>query len=130
MKSRTEAVHQSPSRFGKRIIISVITILAILAVSLFLLGRNYLKESLKPLNPSSTQVVNVKVPLGASNRKIGSILQQKKIVRNGLVFNYYVKSHDVKNLRAGYYKLSPSMSLERITRALVTGGTRRPVSRP
>lgn len=89
-----------------------------------------MKESLKPLKPHSDEIIEVKVPLGASDRKIGSLLQQRKVVRNGLAFNYYIKSHDVKNLKAGYYWLSPSMSLKKITNQLRTGGTKRPVRHP
>ncbi|XIF20318.1 MAG: hypothetical protein AJITA_01061 [Acetilactobacillus jinshanensis] len=118
MKSQTNLAHRPPSRFGKKIIISVIVILIILGICVCLVGRNYMKESLRPLNSHSDQVINVKVPLGASDRKIGSLLQQQKVVRNGLAFNYYIKSHNVKNLKAGYYKLSPSMSLKQITHHL------------
>ncbi|QBP18654.1 endolytic transglycosylase MltG [Acetilactobacillus jinshanensis] len=130
MNSQTNSAHRPPSRFGKKIIVSVIVILVILGFCLFLLGRNYMKESLKPLKPHSDEIIEVKVPLGASDRKIGSLLQQRKVVRNGLAFNYYIKSHDVKNLKAGYYWLSPSMSLKKITNQLRTGGTKRPVRHP
>lgn len=127
LRSQINPVHHSPSRFGKKIIVSVIVILIVLGLCLFLLGRNYMRASLKPIKPTSHQVINIQVPLGASDRKIGSLLQQHKVVRNGLVFNYYIKSHNVKNLKAGHYKLSPSMSLKQITHHLQRGGTKHPV---
>lgn len=117
-----------PNRsLGHRIIISVINILAILIVATGLLGYRYFQEALKPMNPQNTQVSQVHIPLGASNKQIGSILQNKKIVKSGMVFDYYVKSNNMSNFRAGYYQLKPSMSLKKIAQQLQKGGTDQPI---
>ncbi len=125
MKSQLGMSNQSTSRFGKKIIVSVIVILVLLAFVLFFLGRSYLQSSLHPLKSRSSRVTLVKVPMGASDRRIGSILQQHRVIKNGLTFSYYVKSHHVRNLKAGEYRLSPTMSLDRIARILRTGRSER-----
>ena len=109
-----------PNRsLGRKIIISVISILVLLAVAIGLLGYHYFQEALKPMNPQNTNVTQVHIPLGASNKQIGSILQNKKIVRSGMVFDYYVKSNKMSDFRAGYYQLKPSMALKTIAKRVV-----------
>ncbi|MSE22604.1 ABC transporter substrate-binding protein, partial [Lactobacillus parabuchneri] len=90
---------------GRRIIISVITLLVILAATIGLMGYRYFQDALNPLDPQDTKVTQVHIPLGASNKQIGSILQNKKSVKSGMVFDYYVKSNNMANFRAGYYQL-------------------------
>ena len=125
---RSQSKNEKISRLGKKIIITVVITLLILGLVLLLMGRNYLKSSLKPLDSSNHRIVQVKIPVGASDRKIGSILQNRRVVRNGLMFSYYVKSRNVQNLKAGYYQLSPSMSLKRVSELLRIGGANRPIS--
>ncbi len=60
-------------------------------------------------------------------KKIGSILQDDKIVKSGMVFNYYVKSHNFSDFRAGYYQLKPSMTLNQIAKELQKGGSSEPI---
>lgn len=117
-----------PNRsLGRKIIISVISILVLLAVAIGLLGYHYFQEALKPMNPQNTNVTQVHIPLGASNKQIGSILQNKKIVRSGMVFDYYVKSNNMSDFRAGYYQLKPSMALKTIAKRLQRGGSDQPI---
>ncbi|EEI23454.1 endolytic transglycosylase MltG [Lentilactobacillus hilgardii] len=117
-----------PNRsLGRKIIISVIAILIILAVSISFLGYRYFQEALKPMNPQNTNVTQVHIPLGASNKQIGSILQNKKVVKSGMVFDYYVKSNNMSEFRAGYYQLKPAMSLKTIAKQLQKGGSDQPI---
>ncbi|GHP12895.1 aminodeoxychorismate lyase [Lentilactobacillus fungorum] len=117
-----------PNRsLGRRIIISVITLIIVLAVTIGFMGYHYFQEALKPLNPKDNQVKQVHIPLGASNKQIGSILQNQKIVKSGMVFDYYVKSNNMANFRAGYYQLTPAMSLKKIAVRLQRGGTDQPI---
>ncbi len=112
---------------GHKIIISVITILVLLALTIGFLGYRYFQEALKPLDTQNTNVTQIHIPLGASNKQIGSILQNKRIVKSGMVFDYYVKSNNMSNFRAGYYQLKPSMSLKTIAKQLQRGGSDQPI---
>ncbi|WP_286136900.1 endolytic transglycosylase MltG [Philodulcilactobacillus myokoensis] len=115
------------SSFGRKIIISIIVILIVLIFCVLFMGHSYLKASLKPLNSNNHSKIQIDVPMGASDRKIGSILQNQNIVRSGMVFNYYVKAHNISDFRAGYYELSPSMSLQQIANILRRGGSSLPL---
>ncbi|EHO51189.1 endolytic transglycosylase MltG [Lentilactobacillus kisonensis] len=123
----TERTPKPNRSLGRRIIISVITLIVILAVTIGFMGYHFFQKALKPLNPQDTAVKQVHIPLGASNKQIGSILQNQKIVKSGMVFDYYVKSNNMANFRAGYYQLTPAMSLKKISVRLQQGGTDQPI---
>nr|WP_235995076.1 endolytic transglycosylase MltG [Secundilactobacillus yichangensis] len=112
---------------GQKIITGVVSILAVLLVISGIVFYHYFQSALKPLDPKSEEVVQVDIPMGASSKQIGSILQDKKIVKNGSVFNYYVKSHNYSGLRAGYYQLKASMTLNQVAKRLQQGGTSEPI---
>ncbi|WP_408641003.1 endolytic transglycosylase MltG [Secundilactobacillus angelensis] len=112
---------------GQKIITGVVSILVVLLVISGVVFYRYFQSALKPLNPKSQEVVQVDIPMGASSKRIGSILQDKKIVKNGSVFNYYVKSHNYSNFRAGYYQLKASMTLNQVAKRLQQGGTSEPI---
>nr|WP_089108417.1 endolytic transglycosylase MltG [Secundilactobacillus mixtipabuli] len=112
---------------GQKIITGVVSVLALLLIISGVVFYNYFHSALKPLNPKSQEVVQVDIPMGASSKQIGSILQDKKIVKNGSVFNYFVKSHNYTNFRAGYYQLKASMTLNQVAKRLQQGGTSEPI---
>ncbi len=112
---------------GQKIITGVVSILAVLLIISGVVFYNYFQSALKPLDPKSSEVVQVDIPMGASSKRIGSILQDKKIVKNGSVFNYYVKSHNYADFRAGYYQLNASMTLNQVAKRLQQGGTSEPI---
>ncbi|MHA8138383.1 endolytic transglycosylase MltG [Lactobacillaceae bacterium Scapto_B20] len=114
---------QANSKFGKKIILWIISILIILFVSIVVLSHNYIKTSLKPLDPNNHNKTEINIPMGASDKKIGSILQDSGIVKSGFVFDYYVKAHNITNFRSGYYEFAPSMSLDEISNLLKKGGS-------
>ncbi len=123
----TPPVKKKKMTTGHKIIAGVLTILVILLITMGIGFYQYFQSALKPLNPKSTEVVQVNIPMGASNTKIGSILQDKKIVKSGTVFNYFVKSHDYANFRAGYYQLTASMTLKQVAKQLQQGGSSEPI---
>lgn len=124
---KTNDFEKKHSNLGKKISLSIIAILVVLGTCIFIVGHQYVKESLKPLNPKNNDLIQVQIPLGASDKKIGSILQDSKIVKSGLVFDYFVNSHNYADLKAGYYELSPSMSLQTIADRLTKGGSDQPL---
>ncbi|TPR25483.1 endolytic transglycosylase MltG [Apilactobacillus micheneri] len=112
---------------GRKISFTIIGILIILGCFIFFLGHQYLNRSLQPLNSHDKSVVQINIPMGASDKKIGSILQDQNIVKSGMVFDYFVNSHHYSNLKAGYYEFSPSMSLDLIAKKLEKGGSAQPL---
>lgn len=109
----------------------VLIIVAVLVLTLSIAGfyaYRYFTSSLKPLDSSNEKLVQVEIPQGSSSKQIGQILEKNKIIKSGLVFSYYVKMNNKANFQAGYYQMSPSMTLEAITNSLEEGGTDEPVS--
>jgi len=86
----------------------------------------YVTSALKPLNTASKQEIEVEIPKGSSISKIGEILEDKGIVKNGTIFSFYVKMKS-KNLQAGTYLLNPSMNVEGVIAEMSSGNVHRPV---
>ncbi|MFT8458504.1 MAG: endolytic transglycosylase MltG [Liquorilactobacillus ghanensis] len=113
---------QTTNSLAKRIVIGIICLIVILLVVIGLQAYHYFKEAMQPLDPHSERVTEVKIPIGSTNKQIGSILEDKKIIKSGFVFDYYVKKHNLNQFRAGYYEFKPSMTLGKIAKKLEKGG--------
>lgn len=113
---------------AKKIIIGVIALIAVLVVLVGAFGYNYVKTALQPLDRDSNKQVEVKIPVGSTNKQIGAILEEKKVIKSGFVFDYYVRTNKLASFKAGYYELKPSMSLATIAKELQKGGASQPLS--
>lgn len=129
--SRTETAKNSHAKKRKksanRIIHWTIGLLIIVFLFFCFLGYRFVQKSLKPLDPTSNENIEVKIPIGSTNKQIGDILQKKHVIRSGFVFNYYVKSKRLGAFKAGYYDFKPSMSLATISNELQKGGSSTPI---
>ncbi|EHJ52993.1 putative aminodeoxychorismate lyase [Streptococcus macacae NCTC 11558] len=105
------------------VIISLIIIL-LLATGIF--GYFYVSSAIKPLDTKSTKYIQVEIPSGSGNKKIGKILEKAGLIKNGTIFSYYVKFRNYGNLQSGYYNFQKSMSVDDIAKALKLGGTTTP----
>lgn len=108
---------------GRRIMFGVILLIVIMVGVVASVGYHYFESAKKPLDPKSTKVVEVKIPIGSTNKQIGSILEERKVIKSGFVFDYYAKTSKRSGFKAGYYRLKPSMSLSRIADELEKGGS-------
>lgn len=113
---------------AKKIITGVIALIAVLVVLVGAFGYNYVKTALQPLDKTSNKRIEVKIPVGSTNKQIGAILEEKKVIKSGFVFDYYVKTNKFASFKAGYYELKPSMSLATIAKELQKGGASQPLS--
>ncbi len=111
---------------GRRIMFGVILLIVIMVGVVASVGYHYFESAKKPLDPKSTKVVEVKIPIGSTNKQIGSILEERKVIKSGFVFDYYAKTSKRSGFKAGYYRLKPSMSLSRIADELEKGGSNHP----
>lgn len=101
--------------------IVVLTLLVVLSVSGYSFYR-YVTESLAPFDKSDKEVVFVEVPIGSSNKMIGNILEEHKIIKDGTIFNFFTKFNNYSGFQAGRYQFSPSMTLDEISQQLKEGG--------
>ncbi|MGX7420093.1 endolytic transglycosylase MltG [Carnobacterium gallinarum] len=113
---------EKESNMVRKIVLSIISVLVVLLVILGLVGYSYVTSSLKPLDPKSEKKLSVEVPIGSTSKEIAKILEDKKIIKSALVFNYYVKTQNAADFLAGFYEFSPSMTLDTIIKDLQKGG--------
>nr|WP_237579055.1 endolytic transglycosylase MltG [Enterococcus sp. CU12B] len=120
-KSRRSQRRKEDRVVGRIVTIVVLTLVIVGGVFGFSTYR-YVTSSLKPLDASNKETVVVNIPSGSSNKAIGEILESDKIIKSGMVFNYYTKFNNLSNFQAGKYKMSPSMTLDEIGELLQNGG--------
>lgn len=109
----------------------VAIVLAALLISIVVFGFSfyrYWKSGLQPLNKNDDQLKQVHIPYRSSTKDIGSILEKDKVIKSGFVFSYYVKMNNLTDFQAGYYQMSPDMTLNQIASMLQEGGTDEPVA--
>lgn len=100
-----------------------VVVLALVVVGLIfgIVTYNYVKSSIKPLDPNSEESIAVTIPNDSSNKMIGEILEEENVINSGMVFNYYMKFNNQDGFQAGEYVFSPSMTLNEIAESLKNG---------
>ncbi len=113
-------------RIVSRIVLIVASVL-ILVIAIFgFTFYKYVNAGLQPLDKKNTKLVQVHIPEDSSNKKIANILEDSKVIKSGLVFNYYAKFKNLTDFQAGYYQMAPDMTLDEIGALLREGGTAEP----
>lgn len=118
---------QKNKTFANRIVRGVLLLIVVLLVFLGIIGYRYFESAKQPLNPNSSKVIDVKIPIGSTSKQIGSILENEKIIKSGFVFDYYVKAKKFSQFKAGYYGFKQSMTLKQIALKLEKGGASEPL---
>lgn len=107
-------------RIIRQVLIYLISILIVISSVYALITFAY-NEYLKPVDARSEELIDVEIPSGSSLSKISEILYEKGLIRNKTVFKLFVDlSDNTSKLRAGKYKLSPSMSMAQIMDELLS----------
>ncbi|MDF2558486.1 MAG: mltG [Bacillales bacterium] len=81
----------------------------------------YINSALKPVNPDNKKMKKIEIPMGSGPTTISMILEKKGIVKNAKIYKYYLKFKNESGFMAGTYKLSPSMTLDQITKEIKSG---------
>ena len=93
------------------------------AVVVLAFGSLYVwyRQQLTPLATETTSI-SVTIPTGSSTKQIATQLEQQKIIKNALVFEWYVRLNNLRDsLQAGVYALDPSQSVQQISAILSNG---------
>ncbi|MFA6190026.1 MAG: endolytic transglycosylase MltG [Candidatus Staskawiczbacteria bacterium] len=102
-------------KFFEKISSTVITILVLIVI--FIILQIYL-----PINPTSHENIVFTVEKGWSDDQIASKLEELKIIRSSLFFQFYaIVSLKHSSLQAGEYNISPKMSTYTIVNKMAKG---------
>lgn len=112
---------RNEAKIIRRIVAIIALIFVILLGGTALGGFIYIKSALKPLDAKNNEETEIEVPIGSSASTIGKLLEEEKIIKNATVFKYYVKLNNISGFQAGTYRLTPSMTMEEISKTLQTG---------
>jgi len=104
-----------------KIVLIVVLVFLVIGGILGFSAYRYVTSSLQPLDPDDTEKVTIVIPSGSSNKAIGEILEDKNIIKSGMIFNYYTKFNNLTGFQAGTYHFSPNMTLEAISEQLQNG---------
>ncbi|MGL5899716.1 MAG: endolytic transglycosylase MltG [Lactobacillaceae bacterium] len=100
----------------------IIGILAVVIIITGIMLFKYVETSLKPVNPESSKIIKVKIPVGSTNKNIAHILEEKNIIKSATVFNMYVKTNNISDFKAGIYDFKQSDTIKQISSKLQEGG--------
>ncbi|MBM6619684.1 endolytic transglycosylase MltG [Bacillus suaedaesalsae] len=112
--------HKEAKLVRRIVLISTIVIFLIIG-SVITFGYLYIKSALEPVDPKDKKPIEVTIPIGSSSRKIASILEENKVIKDDKVFRYYVKFKNESGFMAGDYKLNQSMTFDEIIASLKSG---------
>lgn len=127
-RSRRETVKPAKKKKKSRLkgfLVTVLVLLILFGAGGFF-GLRYAESALQPVDPNSKQYMTVQIPDGSNAQEIGSTLEKSGVIKNGLVFTFYVKYKNYNELKSGYYNLQKSMSVEDVIKELQKGGTPEP----
>ncbi len=99
------------------IVIILVVILIVGIISAFL----YIRSGLQPVDEDSTETIEMSIEQGYSASDIGDLLESEGIVKNGTMFELYLRLNSISSYQAGTYQMSPAMDFEQIARTLETG---------
>ncbi len=99
------------------IVIALVVVLIVGAIFAFL----YIRNGLQPVDEDSKETVELSIESGYSAGDIGDILEEQGIVKNGFMFELYLRLNSISSYQAGTYQMSPAMDFEQIARTLESG---------
>src|SRR5699024_4599348 len=105
----------------RKIVLIIILVLLLIFIIAGITGYKMVKSSLKPVDPDSTEKVEVEIPLGSSTSDIASILEENDIINNALIFRFYIKFKNESDFQAGDYTFTKSMTYNEIIQSLQSG---------
>ncbi len=112
---------RSNDRALKKMLIILGAIVVISGIGIVIGARQYFTTNLKPVG-GSQQSKNITIPSGYSLKQTSALLKSEGMIRNGNVFEQYVRSVDASDkIKAGTYELSPQYSVQEIVTIITEG---------
>lgn len=113
-----DAPKRSKKKTILRILIGLIVVVLLAALALVV----WYKMELMAVASQSTDKVQIQIASGSTPTQMGQLLEEKKLIRSGFVFDFYTRISGTRmKLQAGTYSFSPTESTEQIVATLVSG---------
>jgi len=106
----------------KKIVAGIVIIFVSLLIILGIVGYIFYNSALEPINAESDEVVEVTIPSGSTRADIARTLEEDGVIESAFVFNTHVRINDETGFQAGYFEMSPSMSVPEVVDYLQQGG--------
>lgn len=100
-----------------KILIIISSLVALTLLIFVVLSINFLA----PVDKKSEEVIEFNVPTGMGKNQIADELEKAGLIKNALFFKFYIKFNSDKELYAGTYNISKSMSVDEIIDTLNKG---------
>lgn len=105
-----------------RIVRWIIITILVLSIFAMIFAYFFITGNLKAIEPGSSEIKEVTIPIGSSSSDVAQILQDNQIIKHAEIFTYYLKFNNKKELQAGHYQFSPSMDADQVIETLQEGG--------
>ena len=113
-KVNKENNNKSKKIGANKIILIICGIVIVLLVS-FIVASDYY---LSPVDKKTNEIIKFEIKNNTGKNKIADDLEKAGLIKNATVFKIYIKLNSNKELYAGTYNLSKSMSVDDIIYAL------------
>jgi UPF0755 protein len=123
MNSQTEVIYRRhrEAKIVRKIVFITLLLIIISIGTVGTSGYLYVKSSFEPIDSGSKKKIDVTIPIGSSTTAIGKILEENGLIKNHLIFKYFVKYKNETGFQAGDYALTKSMSMQEIIDSLKDG---------
>ncbi|RSL31582.1 endolytic transglycosylase MltG [Salibacterium salarium] len=112
---------EKQAKVVRKIIFITLAILVVVIAAVSIGGYLYISSALEPADEQSDESINIEIPIGSNAAAIGEILEEEGVIKNGTIFQYYVRYNNESGFQAGEYELSPSMDIDQIIQELKEG---------
>ncbi|MBE0447068.1 MAG: endolytic transglycosylase MltG [Actinobacteria bacterium] len=107
------------SSIAKKVVAAavLVVLMGAVAIAAFIAWDGYMNRREVPPRP-----VSVKIDEGMTATQIANILEDKKVIKNAIVFRFIVKKQGVgENFKPGEYELKTDMAYDEVIKILVEG---------
>ena len=117
------------SRKGNgRLVILFLILIALIAGGVSFVMSYQDKRDYSALNSQDKKNKQVKIKDGENSEEIANKLDKAGLIRSKKAFMHYLSSHNISNLKSGYYLFAPSDSVSAIVKTLRQGGASAPLN--
>lgn len=101
---------------GPKLIIRIIIPILLFIIIFFIMYMNGISKV-----SNNESIMSFEVPQGSTYITLAESLKTKNLIKSEFFYKLYIKTHNLKDLQAGTYKLSENMDVKELTNKLSNG---------